>query len=293
MSVLESKNSSTPSLEATSEQKLPLRYTEIAKTSLEIGRYLTSLAVVDKLTHQDVYEKYTVTDLYKEQLSERFMSITGQSLEIALKLGRLSTDNERAQPAQADILTFPRAVAPESPGIEASLTRREQDMLERIATGLSNMEIATLEYVTEQTVKFHLSNVYQKLGARNRTEASRMYLDALESGRPLLFSGGREAQNRTKLGNVSDRIIELLKSRLEQPLTYLEIGEIVYADKSISKPKKAQRAGQLLRLPGTKDALLAEGIYLEKRRSYEVEGFEHLSDRTLVLIPQKIQDRIQ
>jgi DNA-binding NarL/FixJ family response regulator len=42
-----------------------------------------------------------------------------------------------------------------------------------VAEGLSNQKIAKQLWVTEQTVKFHLSNIYRKLGVANRTEASR------------------------------------------------------------------------------------------------------------------------
>jgi DNA-binding NarL/FixJ family response regulator len=53
------------------------------------------------------------------------------------------------------------------------LTRREQEILQLVAEGLSNQKIAKQLWVTEQTVKFHLSNIYRKLGVANRTEASR------------------------------------------------------------------------------------------------------------------------
>lgn len=42
-----------------------------------------------------------------------------------------------------------------------------------VAEGLSNSDIADRLFVTEQTVKFHLSNIYRKLGVSNRTEATR------------------------------------------------------------------------------------------------------------------------
>jgi DNA-binding NarL/FixJ family response regulator len=54
-----------------------------------------------------------------------------------------------------------------------SLTRREVEILRLTAQGYSNAELAKLLWVTEQTVKFHLSNIYRKLGVSNRTEASR------------------------------------------------------------------------------------------------------------------------
>lgn len=53
------------------------------------------------------------------------------------------------------------------------LTRRELEILQLTAEGLSNAELARRFWVTEQTVKFHLSNVYRKLDVSNRTEASR------------------------------------------------------------------------------------------------------------------------
>lgn len=55
----------------------------------------------------------------------------------------------------------------------ANLTTRELTILGLVAEGLSNMDIATKLFVTEQTVKFHLSNIYRKLGVGNRTEATR------------------------------------------------------------------------------------------------------------------------
>jgi DNA-binding NarL/FixJ family response regulator len=53
------------------------------------------------------------------------------------------------------------------------LTRREREILQLVAEGHSNAHVARMLWVTEQTVKFHLSNVYRKLNVTNRTEASR------------------------------------------------------------------------------------------------------------------------
>jgi DNA-binding NarL/FixJ family response regulator len=54
----------------------------------------------------------------------------------------------------------------------AALTERELDILRRVADGAPNSRIAAQLWITEQTVKFHLSNVYRKLGVTNRTQAS-------------------------------------------------------------------------------------------------------------------------
>ena len=51
------------------------------------------------------------------------------------------------------------------------ITRRELEILELIAQGLSNREIAEKLFVSESTVKTHSSRVFDKLGARRRTQA--------------------------------------------------------------------------------------------------------------------------
>ena len=60
------------------------------------------------------------------------------------------------------------------------LTPRELEILRLTARGFTNRRIAARLWVTEQTVKFHLSNTYRKLGVTNRTEATRYaYMHAL------------------------------------------------------------------------------------------------------------------
>jgi DNA-binding NarL/FixJ family response regulator len=54
-----------------------------------------------------------------------------------------------------------------------SLTKREFEILQLVAQGYTNGAMASMLVVTEQTIKFHLSNIYRKLNVSNRTEASR------------------------------------------------------------------------------------------------------------------------
>jgi DNA-binding NarL/FixJ family response regulator len=54
------------------------------------------------------------------------------------------------------------------------LTERELTILGALARGLANEEIAKELWVAPQTVKFHLTNIYRKLGVKNRTEATRI-----------------------------------------------------------------------------------------------------------------------
>lgn len=53
------------------------------------------------------------------------------------------------------------------------LTPRETEILQYVAQGLTNKQIARNLSISEHTVKFHISSIYSKLGASNRTEAVR------------------------------------------------------------------------------------------------------------------------
>src|SRR5438046_2232395 len=64
-------------------------------------------------------------------------------------------------------------VAMTRPRDRTPLTRRETEILQLTAEGYSNAQMAKMLWVTEQTIKFHLSNIYRKLDVANRTEASR------------------------------------------------------------------------------------------------------------------------
>lgn len=54
------------------------------------------------------------------------------------------------------------------------LTDREMEVLQLLAQGLANKQIAVKLSISEHTVKFHVSSIYTKLGVANRTEAVRM-----------------------------------------------------------------------------------------------------------------------
>jgi DNA-binding NarL/FixJ family response regulator len=73
--------------------------------------------------------------------------------------------------AGAEVVRPAEPVATETD--DRGLTRRELEILRLVAEGHSNAQLAKMLWVTEQTVKFHLSNIYRKLDVANRTEASR------------------------------------------------------------------------------------------------------------------------
>jgi len=52
-----------------------------------------------------------------------------------------------------------------------SLSRREVEVLEKIADGNRNIDIASVLFISEETVKGHIKHIMEKLGANDRTEA--------------------------------------------------------------------------------------------------------------------------
>jgi len=71
------------------------------------------------------------------------------------------------------ILIAPDASSTDEDEFDEPLTAREVQVLELLAEGLPNKAIAERLRISDQTVKFHVSSISAKLGARNRTDAVR------------------------------------------------------------------------------------------------------------------------
>ena len=60
---------------------------------------------------------------------------------------------------------------------DLGLTAREREILGHVAAGRSNKQIAGELWLSEQTIKYHLTNLYRKIGVSSRTEAARFAYD--------------------------------------------------------------------------------------------------------------------
>jgi ATP/maltotriose-dependent transcriptional regulator MalT len=104
------------------------------------------------------------------------MSLLDESLVISQELG-MRPLAERVAILQQQ--SQPRSLIPAYPD---GLSQREMEVLCRVAAGKSNREIAEELVIAEGTVRRHVSNIYNKIGAINRSEATRY---ALRAGLPI------------------------------------------------------------------------------------------------------------
>lgn len=78
--------------------------------------------------------------------------------------------------------------------IQKGLSNREAEVAELVSKGLSNKEVANQLFVTEKTVKFHLTNIYKKMNVKSRAQLIVWCLPHL---------GFVESENRIEANNAS------------------------------------------------------------------------------------------
>jgi DNA-binding NarL/FixJ family response regulator len=154
---------------------------DVVLVNLRLAR--NELGWVTRLAEASPHELIVVADDTRPELIDRALAlgaacVVGESIQpddLARAILLVSNQAPVAigrNPRPAAEVATGFAHAAERLGAEA-LTKREQEILELVADGRTNVEVAQMLWVTEQTVKFHLANVYRKLGVTNRTEASR------------------------------------------------------------------------------------------------------------------------
>jgi len=91
---------------------------------------------------------------------------------VGIWLGRRLTRERNTVVVREVLVPAPAEFIRDQARLESlGITPRELEILELIAQGLSNKEIAERVFVSENTVKTHSSRVFDKLGARRRTQA--------------------------------------------------------------------------------------------------------------------------
>jgi DNA-binding NarL/FixJ family response regulator len=141
-----------------------------------------------------------LAEIRRRELPVRVLLLTafgdGESIQSALEGGADGLALKTASPRQTveairqvgqGYLVFPPAARKwlrghqHDPG--PGLSAREWEVLGHAARGFSNAQIASALSVSENTVKFHLQNIFQKLNVNNRTEAAAVYFKQREQDR--------------------------------------------------------------------------------------------------------------
>ncbi|MEI7848056.1 MAG: LuxR C-terminal-related transcriptional regulator [Chloroflexota bacterium] len=125
-----------------------------------------------------------VTEVVRQSAPERFFRPFLESaarckslLLLTLKIGKLTSEAQSfikqllrlSGYGAADILISGAEI--DALSIAASISQREQELLQLLSNGYSNQEMAQKLYISESTVKTHLGNIYNKLGVNSRTKA--------------------------------------------------------------------------------------------------------------------------
>ena len=113
---------------------------------------------------------YLLKDISSEEMAQAVRKVAaGQALieprltrKVLAEFSRLATATDQAKPPMTVAVTESLPVA---------LTERELEVLQALARGLSNREIAGQLFITEGTVKNHVSSLIDKMGVRDRTQA--------------------------------------------------------------------------------------------------------------------------
>jgi two-component system, NarL family, response regulator LiaR len=99
-------------------------------------------------------------------ISYLLKTVTAEELENAIR-GAMAGESRLSPEATQVLVQRIKEPAP----LNIKLTERETDILKLMVEGIPNIEIANRLFVSESTVKFHVSNILGKLGCTSRTEA--------------------------------------------------------------------------------------------------------------------------
>ena len=152
---------------------------DVVVLDLEMGT-MSGLACLERIRAEKIPVRVLVLSAYGDGTSMR-AALDGGADGYALKTDPPRHTVDAVRQVHSGQLVFPPAAKRWLLGKTTSsdprqLTEREESVLALLAEGTTNDEIARRLRVSENTVKFHLQNLYMKLSVGNRTEAVAVYL---------------------------------------------------------------------------------------------------------------------
>ena len=155
------------------------REPDVVVLDLEMGE-VGGLACLEQLREHHPRVRVLVLTAYSDGETMR-AALEGGAAGFALKTEPPRQTVDSIRQVYRGHLVFPLAarrwlLRTPQPSEPSQPTDRENEILALVSEGLTNAQIARRLRVSDNTVKFHLQNVYLKLGVRNRTEAAAHYL---------------------------------------------------------------------------------------------------------------------
>jgi DNA-binding CsgD family transcriptional regulator len=155
------------------------RYTALLRESVGPDGLLKAFAEIDRVDVTDQLPAVRVPTLVLHRRESRVLGVeAARTLASVIPDARLRLLEGRSLvPFGSDGETFVHEVRAflaeeHTPRLPDGLSPREGDVLRLIAGGRSNREIAEALVISERTVARHITNLYQKIGARNKSEAT-------------------------------------------------------------------------------------------------------------------------
>jgi two-component system LytT family response regulator len=134
---------------------------------MRLSSLLTDLDASIDIVFVTAYDDYAVQAFDISALDYLMKPVTAQRM--SKTLDKIIQRN-RSTAARPSLEVIPKTPKEEQP-LKEILTEQETKVLRLIAEGLSNKEIVPHLNITGETVKFHIKNVYRKLGVDNRVRA--------------------------------------------------------------------------------------------------------------------------
>ncbi|BBX63624.1 hypothetical protein MSAS_27980 [Mycobacterium saskatchewanense] len=164
-----------------------------------VGAPVTAFGEVVATIHGDAYFSGRPVDGADRDVLAAFAKSLGQIVERAMLIEQLqfqqTASQQLARSARSILDSVGGAVTPPDSHqqiptlpwqsrseVVSELTRREYEVLQLMAKGATNRQIASTIFLSEETVKSHVKHILQKFGVANRGQAVAMYLESIDRG---------------------------------------------------------------------------------------------------------------
>jgi DNA-binding NarL/FixJ family response regulator len=146
---------------------------DVAMIDMHMPGAVDGLTCAERIRRNFPRTKVVVISASADEASVRMAFRRGAHAFISKAVDPRDLGSALRQTTQGTVFLAPWAGEAESEEWLEGLTKRELAVLKAVGAGLPNRDIGQQLWVTEHTVKFHLTNIFRKLDVANRTEAAR------------------------------------------------------------------------------------------------------------------------